>query len=160
MIKAKKLTVEAFAPYGEYCDLLSQGEKGKSTFFPDRLTWQPMAEVGMSVGYACACEMRIPWYEYHACTSETRLPLDADMVIYVGRKCDEPAPETFEAFIVPMGTMVKLHPGTVHGRQFPLGKDAVHVLILCEASTWDNDARTWHLPADAGPLIITDPNEI
>lgn len=158
MITAKKLTVEAFAPYGEYCDLLAQGENGESAFFPDRLVWQPMAEVGMSVGYACACEMRIPWYEYHAGTSETRLPLDADMVIYVGRPCDVPDPEAFEAFIVPMGTMVKLHPGTVHGRQFPLKKEAVHVLILCEASTWENDAKTWRLSPGNGPLIVTDVN--
>ena len=159
MIKAKKLTREAFAPYGEFCDLLSQGEENQSAFFPDRITWQPLAEVGMSVGYACACEMRIPWYEYHAGTSETRLPLDADMVIYVGKKCVEPDPEELEAFIVPKGTLVKLYPGTVHGRQFPYGADSVHVLILCEAATWENDARTWHLEPGTGPLIVIEENQ-
>lgn len=152
-IHARALSPDAFAPYGEYCDLLAQGQ-GQSGFFPDRLVWQPMAEMGASVGYACPCEMRIPWYEYHAATAELRLPLDGDIVLYVGAPAQVPVESAIEAFIVPRGTMVKLAPGVIHGRQFPLGDAPVHVLLLCEAATWQNDARVWRVEGEQSPLIL------
>ena len=153
-IVVKELTQENFSKYGHFCNMLEQGQDLQSAFFPDRLVWKPMAEMGASVGYACPCEMRIPWYEYHAATSELRLPLDGDMVIYVGEPGETPDPEQFDAFIIPKGTMVHLHPGVVHGRQFPLGDQPVHVLILSEAATWENDAKLWRLSGEDQPLIV------
>lgn len=153
-IVAQELTQENFQKYGRFCNMLAQGQNDQSAFFPDRLTWLPMAEMGASVGYACPCEMRIPWYEYHAATSELRLPLDGDMVIYVGEPSEEPDAERFDAFIVPLGTMICLKPGVVHGRQFPLRDQPVHVLVLSEAATWENDAKTWRLAPEEQPLIL------
>ena len=51
-IIVKELTRENFQKYGEFCNMLMQGTDDQSAFFPDRLTWQPMAEMGASVGYA------------------------------------------------------------------------------------------------------------
>lgn len=153
-IVVKELTQENFEKYGCFCHMLEQGQDGNSAFFPDRLVWKPMAEMGASVGYACPCEMRIPWYEYHAATAELRLPLDGDMVIYVGEPSEAPDVEQFDAFVIPRGTMIRLNPGVVHGRQFPLKDEPVHVLLLCEASTWENDAKVWRLAPENQPLIL------
>lgn len=153
-IVAQRLTQESFQKYGQFCDLVKEGQDGQSAFFPDRLVWKPMADMGASVGYACPCEMHIPWYEYHASTAELRLPLDGDIVIYVGPPAPTPDEDSIEAFIIPQGTMVRLDPGVVHGRQFPLNETPVHVLILCEAATWENDVRVWRLAPEEQPLIL------
>lgn len=153
-IIVKELTRENFQKYGEFCNMLMQGTDDQSAFFPDRLTWQPMAEMGASVGYACPCEMRISWYESHAATAELRLPLDGDMVIYVGAPSEMPDMESFDAFVIPQGTMIRLNPGVVHGRQFPLEDRPVHVLLLSEAATWENDAKVWRPAPENQPLIL------
>lgn len=153
-IHVQTLTRESFSPYGEFVDVSKYGKKGKSAFFADLITWKPLEEVGISIGYANPDERRIPWYEYHAHTEEIRMPLDGDMIVYLGKQDENPNPETFEAFLVPQFTMIRLFPGVVHGRQFPAGSEPVHVLLLCEAATYANDVHHWDLPREEAPAIL------
>lgn len=152
-IWAKKLSPEGFAKYGRYCDMLAQGTDGQSAYFADRLVISPHEAVGASVGYACPCEMKIPWFESHMGTAEMRMPMDGDMVIYLAENTGSQTDIEVEAFIVPQGTMVYLNPGVVHGRQFPLGEKPVHVLLLSEAETWANDVNHWQIDESERILI-------
>lgn len=166
-LKAKPLSKEAFAKYGEYQDLLNDEELAARTvfpggFFPDVITmyWGGQTQPTISVCQVIKQEKNIiSFIEAHQYTCEGLLPIDGDVIIYVGKTFGDP--ETFsvddlEAFIVPQGTYVKLFPLILHGSQFAINDDKVHVLCQLPARTFRNDMLAKHVEKEEeqGEVIL------
>ena len=72
-------------------------------------------------------------------TCEGLLPLDGDVIIFVGIMDSDFRTESIEAFYVPKGTFVKLNPLIVHGTQYPVDKEDVHIVCMLPGRTFKND---------------------
>lgn len=70
---------------------------------------------------------------------EGLLPLDGDVIIFVGIMDSDFRTESIEAFYVPKGTFVKLNPLIVHGTQYPVDKEDVHIVCMLPGRTFKND---------------------
>lgn len=66
-------------------------------------------------------------------------PLDGDVIIFVGIMDSDFRTESIEAFYVPKGTFVKLNPLIVHGTQYPVDKEDVHIVCMLPGRTFKND---------------------
>lgn len=78
--------------------------------------------------------------EAHKFTCEGLLPLDGDVIIFVGSPAgDRFSVENLEAFYIPKGTFVKLNPLIVHGTQYPVNTDEVHIVCMLPGRTFRND---------------------
>ena len=136
---------EAFRPYGDYIDLLHvkqmEQREEDNIFVPDlvELHLDGRMPASICVARVSECERVVSVLEYHQFTCEGILPLDGDIDIFVGPSSFRVAPETVEAFRVPQGTVVRLNPGVLHGRQFVVDTPAVNVLILLPERTFGND---------------------
>lgn len=146
-ICATPITVENFKEYGSYTDLLNPEHPfcapGQPQFYPDReLLRLGDTSVGISVCLETKKERNvIEFAEFHHNTGEGILCLDDDILFYCA-----PATETAEvplehlkAFLVPKGTFVCLKPGVWHGCQFPVSKEAAHILIVLPERTYAKD---------------------
>lgn len=144
-IKSQKLDREAFRPYGDYIDLLrvkqTEQREEDNIFVPDlvKLHLDGRMPASICVARVSECERVVSVLEYHQFTCEGILPLDGDIDIFVGPSSFRVDPETVEAFRVPRGTIVRLNPGVLHGRQFVVDTPAVNVLILLPERTFGND---------------------
>ena len=147
-IKAKPLCQESFRKYGVFQNLLDDESMGKncvnpSGFFPDLIALNFGTTTLPSV---CCCSVVkkekniVMSMEAHQYTCEGLLPLDADVIIFVGVLPPTGLTvETLEAFIVPKGTFVKLNPLIVHGTQYCINTDVAHILCLLPERTYRND---------------------
>ena len=149
-LKAQPLTEAAFRKYGTFQNLLDDESLAKNGirsggFFPDMLTLNFGKDTIPSV---CVCSVTkkepiiVRFLEAHGKTCEGLLPLDADVVIYVGkpgRTAADFSVTDCEAFIVPMGTFVKFEPLILHGSQFPINAESAHLLCLLPERTFFND---------------------
>jgi ureidoglycolate lyase len=147
-IKVQELSKEAFRQYGIYQNLLSDDEMAaasvnKKGFFADLLTLNFGATTLPSVS---VCQVMreekniIGFIEAHKYTCEGLLPLDTDVIIFVGKVIRGVlSPDTIEAFHVPQGTFVKLEPLILHGKQFVTKAAEAHVLCLLPQRTFAND---------------------
>lgn len=163
-IKVQELSQEKFARYGEYQNLLDdEALAAKSvfskSFFADviKLDLGSTTLPTVSVCQAKKQEQNvIAMLEAHKFTCEGLLPLDDDVIIFVGR----PLPgkiiniETVEAFLVPRGTFVKLNPLILHGTQFPVNRDTAHVLCILPGRTFLNDMLSQVLPQEERAVVI------
>jgi ureidoglycolate lyase len=147
-IIAQPLCVAAFRQYGTFQNLLDHEELAavsvqKKGFFADiiPLNFGTTTLPSVSVCHVEKEEKNIIGFaEAHRYTCEGLLPLDADVIIYVGRVIrGEPSPDTIEAFRVPKGTFVKLEPLILHGRQFVTESPQAHILCMLPQRTYNND---------------------
>ena len=81
----------------------------------------------------------ISFLEAHQYACEGLLPLDGDVIIFVGIMDRDFRTESIEAFYVPKGTFVKLNPLIVHGTQYPVDKEDVHIVCILPGRTFKND---------------------
>lgn len=151
-LKAKPLTKEAFKPYGEYQDLFDVGEA--PSFYPDLIQLNFGTTTLPSI---CVCKVQkseeivIRFAEYHSYTCEGLIPLDGDVVIYVGkpsRGFKKPNGGDLEAFILPKGTFVRFKPGVLHGTQYPIDKEFVSLICMLPERTYANDCEFIMLEGD------------
>mgnify|MGYP000949842790 FL=1 len=150
-LKIQTLTPEGFQKYGEYQNLLDDASLAKKSvipagFYADVLymDWGGHTPPTISVCPANQEEkMIISFIDAHRYTHEGLLPLDGDVVIYVGvpgmEGIESETAAGMECFMVPRGTYVKLYPQIRHGRQFSLEDKPVHVLCQLPARTFAND---------------------
>ena len=147
-IVAQPLTEKAFQKYGSFQNLLDTDSLAQRSVIPDGffadvlpLHFGSGNPPTVSVCHAKkSAEMVVSFMEAHQYTCEGLLPLDGDVVIFVGTMTWEaPTSDTLEAFIVPKGTFVRLEPLVLHGTQFPVQEDAVHLLCLLPQRTFYND---------------------
>lgn len=161
-----ELTEEKFKLYGEFKNMFSTdeyllGEKSSSEFHPDII----QIDLGnktpsFSIARIFDCDRIIENIEYHRYTSEGILPLDGDCIIFVGRSSWMIDPNSIEAFRVSRGTLVKLNPGVIHGRQYTIGKECVNVMIILPIRTYGNDCEFIPLTEDQKIRINIDENSI
>ncbi|MDR0641839.1 MAG: hypothetical protein LBG07_05190 [Treponema sp.] len=147
-IKAQQLSDAAFRQYGTFQNLLDNRELAaasinKKGFFADLVTLNFGTSTLPSVS-VCHVEREekniIEFVEAHRYTCEGLLPLDAGVIIYVGKLIrGELRAETIEAFLVPRGTFVKLEPLILHGRQFVNETSEAHILCMLPQRTFNND---------------------
>ena len=138
-IKAKQLTAEAFRKYGTYQNLLDNEEMKKNSIFPENffadlvtLDFGTSTLPTISICHVKKQEKNIvAFLEAHKFTCEGLLPLDGDVIIFVGSPMgDKFSVENLEAFYVPKGTFVKLNPLIVHGTQYPVNSEE-YILYVC-----------------------------
>ena len=146
-INVKQLSYEAFRPYGVFQDLLDDASCQaaavmKRGFYPDLVTLN-FGEPNPPTASVCSVARQpkniIKFIEAHQYTCEGLLPIDANMVIYVGTMGREPKADNIEAFYVPKGTFVRLDPLILHGCQFVNEQELGHALCLLPARTFFND---------------------
>lgn len=147
-IQAKPLSPESFRKYGVYQNLLDDASMGCNSvnpagFFPDLITLNFGTTTLPSV---CCCSVTkiekniIRSMEAHQYTCEGLLPIDADVIIFVGTLPPTGlTTETLEAFLVPKGTFVKLNPLIVHGTQYCVDTPQAHILCMLPERTFRND---------------------
>lgn len=150
-IQAMPLDREAFAPFGEYYDMLHpsgyalEGEIHK--FYPDRLSESSVTRVGYSpIEVRKEDRMIIKAVEYHTTTPELILPLNDDMIIHVGPASGgQPVTEFTKAFVVPQGTLVKIHTAIWHLAPLPVNEEMLHAMIILPECTYANDCTVVQL---------------
>ena len=99
-------------------------------------------------------EKRIDFIEFHEHTCEGILPLDGDVILFVGTPgIYGLTPEHIEAFYVPRGTFVKMNPLIVHGNQFSTSENTVHSMCLLAGRTFHNDMHVKQLSEEEKILI-------
>lgn len=154
VLAPQELSREAFRPFGDYTDLLSAAQgvnsEADNLFLPDLLTLHLDSKMPASVCVArvSECERVINAVEFHQFTSEGVLPLDGDIILYVGPSSFQTDLGAIQAFRIPKGTFVRLNPGTLHGRQFVSGCRQANVLILLPERTFGNDCTFTVLEGD------------
>ena len=154
VLAPQELSHGAFRLFGDYIDLLSAVQAGTSEadniFLPDLLTLHLDSKMPASVCVArvTECERVINAVEFHRFTSEGVLPLDGDILLYVGPSSFKMDLDAIRVFRIPKGTFVRLNPGTLHGRQFVSGCRQATVLILLPERTFGNDCTFTVLEGD------------
>ncbi len=162
MLKIQKepLTHEAFAPFGEYTDLLHpQGHAlcGElHSFYPDRLLQFSASVTGFSPITVRRPERYIvDTVEYHTTTAEVILPLDGDMILHVAQPSGgEPIPQKTRAFEVPRGTMVRINAGVWHLCPLPTDAPLLTCMIALPQCTYANDCKVVSLSPEQQFEII------
>lgn len=92
-----------------------------------------------TIFFLVTSENIISFLEAHQYACEGLLPLDGDVIIFVGIMDSDFRTESIEAFYVPKGTFVKLNPLIVHGTQYPVDKEDVHIVCMLPGRTFKND---------------------
>lgn len=142
------LTTESFARYGTFQNLLDISDLEQKSvtsggFFADVLSldFGKRTLPTVSVCYVTKQPRNIvSFVEAHQETCEGLLPLDADIVIFVGAMgWGECSSDSLEAFLVPKGTFVKLNPLILHGKQYLLDAEQAHIACFLPMRTFRND---------------------
>ncbi|MEE1114631.1 MAG: DUF4867 family protein [Eubacterium sp.] len=137
-IKVQELTKEAFAPFGEYYDMVNPdghalcGEIHQ--FYPDRITEAYFTRAAFSpLVVKRPEEMVIKQLEYHNNSPEIILPLTGDVIIHVGpASAGTPVTEKTKAFYVKKGTLVKLKTAIWHLAPLPVDEQVTVLIVLPE----------------------------
>ena len=155
--KVEQLTLEAFAPFGQFASMIDPeaefiGAKPVE-FFRDMVPLNlgdPMASFSV-----CRVETRpevVDVTEYHTACGEGTLPLDADILIHVAPATPngEVPWDRVRIFRVPKGTFVALKPGVWHHAPFLADANAIaaNVLIVLPERTYANDCIVAELEED------------
>lgn len=146
-IKAQPLTIEDFAPFGTFVNLLdpkgfSIGDEF-SQFYPDfvRMTTKPGEELAFSVSHVKYRETNlVDAVEYHTHTGEALLPMDGDMLLHVAPPTNGVVRvDLTNAFYVPKGTLVVLKTAAWHSAPLAAQPGEMNVMILLPERVYMND---------------------
>lgn len=141
-IKAKPVTVENFHIYGDFVNLLNPTGPHLGDFYRDPVHMHVSGNMALTFSPLIVHKPEKPVIsqaEYHNTTQEACLCLDDDTIIHVAPASKEPVPEQTEAFLVPKGTLVRIHTGVWHFSLIPVHKETAHVLIVLPERIYNND---------------------
>ena len=143
-IKAEKITVEKFAPFGSFVSVTEPAGyslKGEiHNFYPDRVTGTMVGTMAFSPIAVRKAPRIIKQCEYHTSSWEGIMPVDDDMIIHVSPASGSyPEVDETKAFIVPKGTFVKLNAAIWHLAPLPLNADVLHAMIVLPECTYARD---------------------
>jgi ureidoglycolate lyase len=154
-VNVEKLSMEAFRSFGTYANLINPEAENIGAkpieFFRD------MAQVNVGAVEAsfstCRVEPRpfvIEVSEYHDTTAEGTLPLDNDVVMYVGPATagGEFPHDKIRAFHIPQGTLVVLNPGVWHHAVFAMNNKPVNAMVVLAERTYAKDCKVLVLKDD------------
>lgn len=165
-IKAQKLCDNAFRKYGVYQDLFNNEEMQarvitEGSFYADLVALDFNRAGNLPTISMCHIKKQekniVSFLEYHQYTCEGLLPLDDDVIIFVGIPGrGELTVDKIESFYVPKGTFVKLNPLVVHGSQYPVNNEEAHVVCMLPGRTFKNDmvARLIKDEAEMAELVL------
>lgn len=156
-IQAQPLSVEAFAPYGYYCNITQPDGFRMGDFYRDQIQMHVSGEHNIAFSPLVmhkAAPMLIKAVEYHNSTCEAIVSMDDDIVIHVAPASPAPVPELTEAFLVPKGTMVCLKLGTWHNGGYCLHHEQSHVLIILPERIYKNDCTVVDYPPEDWMEIV------
>ncbi len=152
----KKLSVEGFAKYGAYANMVSPtGPRIGAEpieFYRDMV--QSSLGVTTVASFGVCRVVKRPFVvdvsEYHNGCCEIVLPLEGDVLMHVAPAVPEKEfPfDQVEVFLVPRGTICCLRPGVWHHAPFALGADAVSCLITLPERTYMNDCTVYTFPEE------------
>jgi len=151
-IKVKSLTYESFRKYGSFSKIENPDTPyiGKSPvrFYRDILPLQ-LREVSVSTTVIEPIPFIVDKMEYHSDTGEAFMMLNGDAVICLGvATADGNLPEQLEAFYVPKGVMIYVHPGVWHYAPFPTKNEVLYSLVLLPPRTYALDCSVLELPEE------------
>lgn len=161
-IKVKELTADNFRRYGVYQNLLDEESMKEVSVFPAHF-FADLITLDFGNGTlptVSVCHVKkqerniISFLEAHQYTCEGLLPIDKDVVIFVGLPARTLSAENLEAFLIPRGTFVKLNPLIVHGTQYLTEEGEAHILCLLPGRTFRNDIISQVLEGDDRAEII------
>jgi ureidoglycolate lyase len=155
-ITYKKLSLEAFAPYGSFAHMINPvGPRLGAEpieFFRDMVQSQlgniPIASFGVCRVLKRPFVMDVS--EYHDTCCEIVLPQDGDVLMHVAPAVPEkefPFDQA-EVFLVPRGTICCLRPGVWHHAPYAFNTDVVNCLVVLPERTYMNDCKVFQFPAD------------
>ena len=165
-IGIRKLTPEAFKPYGTYGNILNPEGNPLSAKRDDIITFYPdmvQSKLGCSSNAsfsACIIKAGRPWIvqntEYHDYCSETILITGGDYIMHVAtaRGSSEMPYDDIEAFLVPDGTVIMCNPGVWHQAGFPYKCEQVNILCVLPERTYNNDCVFIEIPKDKQIEVI------
>ena len=155
-IDVKRLSVDAFAPYGIYVQTINPkackiGEE-PIEFFRD-MAPVSLGGAGQASISVCRVGKRPPIIdvtEYHSKCAEGNLPIDGDVVMHVGPATPpgEVPLDRIEAFLVPRGTFVTLRPGVWHHAPFALDARHANTLVVLPERTYAVDCEVYEIPPE------------
>ena len=150
-IKAQPLTVESFHEFGDFTDILHPSGYDLDGFYRDQVLMNVSG--GMQVAFSPlvvrkAEKMIVKTAEYPNTTQEGILCLDDDFVLHVAPAGKKPVPELTKAFLVPKGTLVRLHVGMWHLSAMPVNLDEAHVMIILPERIYFNDCIVVDYPEE------------
>jgi ureidoglycolate lyase len=152
-VKTRELSLEAFAPYGAFADMLDP----EAAHFGDEPIqfYRDMVQLdlgGKGVASFSICRVKdrplvVDVTEFHSSCGEGILPLDSDVLIHVGAASPngEVPLDDLEVFRVPRGTMVALRPGVWHHAPFAHKSQKANVLIVLPERTYANDCTVYEI---------------
>ena len=153
-IKAEPITLENFAPFGQFYSMSEPGGYPLSgeihKFYPDRITTDCNKRIGFSPIVVNKPEkMIITQQEYHTSTWEMILPLDDDMIIHCAPASGGAVvTDEVKAFIVPKNTLVKLNAAIWHLAPLPVNNDKLTAVIILPECTYAIDCPVVDLKED------------
>ena len=146
-IKLTPLTEENFRRYGTFVDLTDDAALAARSVFPAGffadvvpLTFGGELPPTVSVNSLRRTDNPvIRFIEFHYHTCEGILPLDCDVVLFVGLPdMGKLSTKYLQAFVIPKNTFVRLDPLIIHGSLFCL-QETGHSLCLLSGRTFAND---------------------
>jgi ureidoglycolate lyase len=161
-VEIKKLTIEAFAPYGAFASIIAPtGCKmgGKPIEFYRDMVQQNLSGTNTVSYSSCVVEQR-EWVvtnaEYHNNCCEAIIVLDGDYLAHFAPACPEGEDpfDKIEVFLIPKGTMVVVRPGVWHQAGFPYGCGEVHILCALPERTYVNDCVCIDIPENKRIKVV------
>lgn len=162
-IKVQPLTLEKFERYGSFINLVDNDRpvlgEAPNEYCRDLMP----SYTGSTVNSGAICRVKnmpmiIKEVEYSNTFEKTMLPLDGDIVIFVGDASAEGDPiplEKFEAFLVPQYTLVKMRIGIWHHAPFAHNDlPSTNVLIMSLPRFYVNDIFATELPEEKFIRIV------
>lgn len=156
-LKLTPLTEENFRKYGTFVDLTDDAALAARSVFPSGffadvvpLTFGGSLPPTVSVNSLQKADPPvIRFIEFHHHTCEGILPLDCDVVLFVGLpEMGKLSTKHLQAFVIPQHTFVCLNPLIIHGSLFCL-QETGHSLCLLSGRTFANDFEGKLLGDDA-----------
>lgn len=145
-IKVQPLSQQAFRRYGDYICLTDDAALAGASvfaagFFADVLPLEFGGALSptISINSLKRCDRVVKFIEFHRRTCEGILPLDTDVIVFVGLPVmGRLSAEHVEAFYVPRHTFVRLNPLIIHGSVYCI-ESSGHSLCLLPGRTFAND---------------------
>lgn len=158
-VKAEKLTLESFAPFGSYSNVLDPEGPHLSgdyhDFYRDQAVIYAESRMPMAVSPLVVrkVEMKVTAVEWHNETCEGLMPLNDDAIVHLTPAGGAFDPDQTKVFIVPKGTMISIKPGVYHLTPYPAKEEALHALVLLPERTYINDFLYYELSEDEQFII-------
>jgi len=146
-VNIKVLTLEDFKIYGSFSNMINPDTPSLGNdsirFYRDMeiLDLGQASDAAFSVTRVIKRPYIIDFVEYHMNSGEGVIPLDGDILMYVGLATPngEIPVNKLEVFRVPKGTFVSIRQGVWHGAPFAYGTEYVNILNVLPERAYAKD---------------------